>query len=53
MYVLRNNISAGVTLFLKLVSQTFLRFRSCFIKTCIIENGSHSGKRIGVVLKYD
>jgi hypothetical protein len=36
MYILRNNISAGITLFLKLVSQTFLWFRSCFIKTCII-----------------
>jgi hypothetical protein len=36
MYVLMNNISAGITLFLKLVSQTFLLFRSCFIKTCIV-----------------
>jgi hypothetical protein len=35
-YVLMNNISAGITLLLKLVSQTFLWFRSCFIKTCII-----------------
>ena len=49
MYALRNNISAGITLFLKLVSQTFLWFRSCFIKTCII-NEFKLG--IALFLKY-
>ena len=49
MYVLRNNISVGITLFLKLISQTFLGFRSCFMKTCII----HEFKLgIALILKY-